>query len=130
MNTVDIKGKGTLEVTDGVLCLRWKPGAYISGAACRAALEAVSTLAASSRLPMLVDLRGATHSASARELFPDASSVSRMAFLGATPGDRVIAMFRPPRQPTGFPVSYFTSTEKAMEWLLQPADGNGTPEGA
>ena len=119
MNTVDIKGKGKLELAVGVLYLRWKQGAYIGIDVARAALEAISTLARGRRLPMLVEIRGVTHSAAARTLFPDASSISRMALVGSSPVDRVIAMFRLPRLPVGFPIKYFTSTDKAMAWLLE-----------
>ena len=125
MKEVDIKGKGSLELTGGVLRLRWKPGTYIGSAVCHAALDAISHLADGSRLPLLVDLQGATHSAAARKLFPDESSVSRMAFVGSSPVDSVIAMFRPPRQPAGFPVKYFSSADTALLWLLASSDETG-----
>lgn len=85
MSTVDLKGKGTLERSGGVLHLRWKPGAYIGIDVARAALEAITTLTQGARLPMLVEIQGVTHSAAARKLFPDASSISRMALLGSSP---------------------------------------------
>lgn len=119
MSTVDIKGKGTLELSCGVLYLRWKQGAYIGIDVARAALEAISTLAHGRRLPMLVEIGGVTHSAAAKTLFPDASCISRMALLGASPLDRVIAMFRLPGLPVGFPIRYFTSSDKAMAWLFE-----------
>lgn len=125
MGAVDIKGKGALELSGGVLHLKWKPGTYIGSVVCRAALDAIAVMAHGSRLPLLVYLGGATHSAAARTLFPDSSSVSRMAFVGSSPVDRVIAMFRPPRQPAGFPIQYFSSPDEAMAWLLAPADEAG-----
>lgn len=120
MNTVDIKGKGTMELSGGVLHLRWKPGAYIGIDVARAALEAIATLGGGVRRPMLVELQGVTHSAAARKEFPSASHISRMALLGSSPVDRVIAMFRLTLVHAGFPIRYFTSSEKAMVWLRSP----------
>lgn len=132
MSKVDIKGKGTMELSGGVLHLRWKPGAYIGIDVAKAGLAAISTLGQGSKLPMLVEIQGVTHSAAARKVFPDPSTISRMALLGSSPVDRVIAMFRLPLLPTGFPVRYFTSAEKAMAWLLEDFDESphsGPPEG-
>ena len=122
MDTVDIKGKGILELSGGVLHLRWKPGASIGIGVAQAALEAISTLSNGSRLPMLVELQGVTHSAAARREFPSASHISRMALLGSSPVDRVVAMFRLSFVHAGFPIRYFTSSEKAWEWLLSTSE--------
>ena len=119
VNKVDLKGKGTMELSDGILHLRWKPGANIGIDLANAAIAAMSTLGHGARLPMLVEIQGVTHSAAARKVFPDPSSVSRMALLGSSPVDRVVAMFRLPLLPTGFPVRYFTSKDKALAWLLE-----------
>lgn len=129
MSTVDIKGKGTLQLSGGVLHLRWKPGAYIGIDVARAALDAISTLGQGARLPMLVELRGVTHSAAARKEFPSPSSISRMALLGSSPVDRVVAMLRLSLVSAGFPIRYFTSADKAMAWLLKPSDDAGTELG-
>jgi len=119
MSKLDIKGKGTMELSGGILHLRWKQGAYVGIDVANAALEAISTMGQGARLPMLVEIQGVTHSAAARKVFPDPSSISRMALLGSSPVDRVIAMFRLPLLPVGFPVRYFTSPDKAKEWLLE-----------
>ncbi|MEW1811223.1 STAS/SEC14 domain-containing protein [Pseudarthrobacter phenanthrenivorans] len=130
MSTVDIKGKGTMELSNGVLILRWKRGAYVGIDVARAALEAISALGRGNRLPMLVEIQGVTHSAAARKVFPDPSSVSRMALLGSSPVDRVVAMFRLPLLPAGFPIRYFTSADKAMAWLLEPSGEPGAEPGS
>lgn len=119
MSKLDIKGKGTMELSGGILHLRWKQGAYVGIDVANAALEAISTMGQDARLPMLVEIQGVNHSAAARKVFPDPSSISRMALLGSSPVDRVIAMFRLPLLPAGFPVRYFTSRDKATEWLLE-----------
>lgn len=122
MDKVDIKGKGTMELSGGVLRLHWKRGANIGIDVANAALAAISTLGQGNRLPMLVEIGGVTHSAAARKVFPDPSNMSRMALLGSSPVDRVIAMFRLPLVPAGFPIRYFTSEDKAMAWLLEDAE--------
>jgi len=119
MSKVDIKGKGTMELSGGFLRLRWKRGTYIGIDVATAALAAITTLSQGARLPMLVEIQGVTHSAAARKLFPDPSSISRMALLGSSPVDRVIAMFRLPLSPAEFPIRYFTSEDKAIAWLLE-----------
>jgi len=129
MSTVDLKGKGTMELSDGVLHLRWKQGAYVGVGVAKAGLAALSTLGQGAKLPMLVELHGVTHSASARKVFPDSSVISRMALVGSSPRDRVLGMFRLPLAPTGFPVRYFTSSDQAMAWLLRPSVEDGTELG-
>ncbi|BCW78881.1 STAS/SEC14 domain-containing protein [Arthrobacter sp. NicSoilC5] len=119
MNKVDIKGKGTMELSNGVLPLRWKRGVNIGIDVANAAIEAITILGKGARLPMLVEIQGVTHSAAARKVFPAPSLISRMALLGNSPVDRVIAMFRLPLVPAGFPIKYFTSEEQAMAWLLE-----------
>ena len=119
MNTVDIKGKGTLELAGGVLRLSWKQGTYIGIDVATAALDAITTLCQGNQLPMLVEIGGVTHSAAARRLFPDPANISRMALVGTSPVDRVIAMFRLPMAPAGFPIRYFTTEEKALAWFLE-----------
>lgn len=121
MDKVDIKGKGSMELSGGVLRLRWKRGVNIGIDVAHAALDAITTLGQGARLPMLVEIQGVTHSAAARKVFPDPSLISRMALLGSSPVDRVIAMFRLPLVPAGFPIKYFTSEEQAMTWLLEAA---------
>ncbi|WP_285244068.1 hypothetical protein [Pseudarthrobacter sp. fls2-241-R2A-127] len=96
ISKLDIKGKGTMELSGGILHLRWKQGAYVGIDVANAALEAISTMGQGARLPMLVEIQGVTHSAAARKVFPDPSSISRMALLGSSPVDHVIAMFRLP----------------------------------
>lgn len=119
MSQVDIKGKGTAELADGVLHVRWKRGAYIGIDVARAGIEAISSLAQGERLPMLVEIQGVTHSAAARKVFPHASNISRIAILGSSPVDQAIAMFRLTFLPTKHPMRYFTSREKALMWLRE-----------
>lgn len=118
MNKVDIGGKGTMELSGGVLRLHWKPGVTVEVDDANATVSAVVTLGQGARLPMLVDIQGVKHSVGARRIFPAPSSVSRMALLGSSPVDEVVAMFRLGLVPSQFPVRYFTSSQEALAWLL------------
>ena len=123
MNRLDIAGKGTMELTGGVLRLSWKRGAYIGIDVASAALAVITTLSQDGKLPMLVEVQGVTHSAAARKVFPNPFNISRMALLGSSdPVDRVTAMFRMTATPAGFPIRYFTSPDQAMAWLLEDFD--------
>lgn len=119
---VDLKGKGTMELCDGVLRLRWKRGANVGIDVAKAAIEAISTLGHGDSLPMLVEVHGVTHSAAARNVFPDPSSVSRMAVLVTSPADHVVARLRLPLSPPGFPIRYITSEDTALAWLRESSE--------
>lgn len=103
-------------------------GLYRLGVA-NAALASITALGRGKKLPMLVEIGGVTHSAAARKVFPDPSTISRMALLGSSPVDRVIAMFRLTLVQAGFPIRYFTSEDKAVAWLLGGPDMEGTKLG-
>lgn len=129
MDKVNVKGKGTMELSGGVLRLRWKQGAYIGIDVANAALSAITALGGGKKLPMLVEIQGVTHSAAARKVMPDPSTISRIALLGSSPVDRVIAMFRLTLVTAGCPIRYFTSREKAMAWLLGETEEAGVELG-
>lgn len=121
-----IKGKGTMELSGGVLHLRWKPGARVDAQDVRAWLTAMHIVGHGVPLPVLINMQEVTYSPAARKIFPTAAHVSRMALLGSSPVDRVVAMFRVPLLPADFPMRYFTSADKdkdkAMAWLLSSAE--------
>lgn len=119
-NKVDIGDKGTIELSGGVLQLIWKPGAHIEVGDVSSAVAAISALGRGAQLPLLIQIRDVTHSVAARKIFPDPASVSRMALVGFSAVDQVVAMFRLPLSPIGFPVRFFSSTDKALAWLGSP----------
>ncbi|WP_324642382.1 hypothetical protein [Pseudarthrobacter sp. LT1] len=55
VNKVDLKGKGTMELSGGILYLRWKPAANIGIEVAAAAIAAIATLGHGARLPILVE---------------------------------------------------------------------------
>lgn len=126
MRRIEITDKGTLELANGVLRLRWKPGMTVGLDDAQGARAAVDALGQGTSLPMLIHVHGVRFSAEARRVFPSPSSVSRIALLGSSPVDQVIALFLLRICPLPCPVMYFTAEKKAAAWLRRgsalPAD--------
>lgn len=122
--------KGFVELRDGVVFLRWTPGVTIEGQDAAAAVTAVRTLSRGSRYPLLIDMAGtAWVSTKARRLFAASDVALRIALLGESPVDRVMATFFLGRLRSPCPACFFTSAEEAMRWLNSPgqdAPGAGT----
>lgn len=113
-------GKGTVELENNeVIQLRWKPKVRIEAADARAAMAAVNTIAQESEYPMLVDMT-TTESLSrhARSVFTIPCAASRIALLGTSPVDRILANWSLSVQNLPCPARFFTSRTEAMKWLL------------
>jgi hypothetical protein len=112
-------GKGALSLRpDGILHLSWAPGTYVQEEDAVSAVTMMNTISPDHDRPLLVDMRNAGNTSSrARDVFARPHSVSRVALLGKSPVDQVIASFftgvHRPRRPT----RYFTSEAKALSWL-------------
>jgi hypothetical protein len=117
MRSLDIAEKGTMELADGFLRLRWRTGATVGVNEAQAALAAIDALGQGASLPMLIHVQGVNFSRAARRIFPSPSQVSRIALLGSSPVDYVIALFVLRVVPLPFPVRYFTSSQEAITWL-------------
>jgi hypothetical protein len=122
--------KGTVELRDGVVFLRWTPGLTIEGQDAAAAVTSVRTLSRGSRYPLLVDMSGtASVTATARRFFAALNVAPRIALLGESPVDRVMVDFFLRRFRSPCPARFFTCIEEAMRWLNSPeqaASGAGT----
>ena len=79
---------------EGMLILVWPHGVSITGPAARHAMDEVNRICGTTRRPMLVDM-ATTKSVSreARVVFGERCAASRIAMLGRSPVDRVIANF-------------------------------------
>lgn len=120
MNRIAFGGKrATLELRDdGVLYLRWTRGIDIGEQDALSARQAVQDLCQSQRRPMLIDMVGtASLSRSARAVFTLPNAATRIALLGSSPVDRVIANYFLRREILPCPTRYFTSFNDAMTWL-------------
>lgn len=110
---------------EGLLILVWPHGATITGPAARHAMDEVNRICGGTRRPMLVDM--ATTKSVAREaraVFGEKCAASRIAMLGHSPVDRVIANFAlgriSPRPPC--PTKFFTDRDQAFAFLREGMD--------
>lgn len=113
-------GKGTLRLrSDGILHIVWEPKASLEEADIKAAMARVNDVCQGTQRPLLVEMANVeTVSHAARAVFSTPSSASRIALLGSTPVDRVVANFRGP-QSHPCPTRFFTSEAEAVDWLLE-----------
>lgn len=111
--------KGDLSLDDGgVLQLRWPRGASISEADAESAMRRVNELCGEMRRPMLVDMATTEKvSRGARAVFGRPCQASRIALLGTSPVDKVMANFALGVSRLPCPTRFFTSRDEAMAWL-------------
>ena len=116
--TVD-GGKGSIELgDDGVVHLRWLAGSTIEVEDARAAMAKVNDLCQGVPHPMLVDMAAvASVSREARGIWSIPCDASRIALLGRSPVDRVLANFFLGVHIPPCPTRFFTSRSEATEWL-------------
>lgn len=122
MEAVTVEGgKGTVELgPDGIIHLVWKARVHIEAVDAHAAMAAVNTVGDGSEYPMLVDM-ATTESVhrQARAVFSIPCAASRIALLGTSPVDRVLANFFLGVHIPPCPTRFFTSRNDAMHWLTQ-----------
>ncbi|MFJ5862015.1 STAS/SEC14 domain-containing protein [Pseudarthrobacter sp. NPDC092439] len=117
------RGKPVLFLDDGgVLQLRWPRNATITEDDAEAAMDRVNRLCGQDRHPMLVDMATTEKvSRGARAVFGRPCQASRIALLGSSPVDKIMANFALGLGNRPCPTRFFTSREDAMAWLK--ADG-------
>jgi hypothetical protein len=104
--------------SEGLLRLTWARDASITEADAEAAMEQVNVLCGESRHPMLVDMATTSDvSRGARGVFGRPCQASRIALLGASPVDRVLANFFLGLNKLPCPTKFFTSEADALSWL-------------
>ncbi|MET0864059.1 MAG: STAS/SEC14 domain-containing protein [Nakamurella sp.] len=110
---------------EGFLILKWPTAVTITGPAARQAMNEVNRICGGTERPMLVDM-ATTKSVSreARVVFGEKCAASRIAMLGRSQVDRVIANFAlgriPPRPPC--PTKFFTDRDQAFAFLREGLD--------
>ncbi|MHA7290755.1 DUF7793 family protein [Arthrobacter sp. MDT3-24] len=104
----------------GVIQLKWPRGVSISESDAQAAMQNVNDLCGTRRHPMLVDMATTAQvSRGARAVFSRPCQASRIALLGASPVDKVLANFILGINKVPCPTRFFTSRDDAMAWLLK-----------
>lgn len=113
-------GKGSVGLRgDGVVHLIWTPSARLDVADARAAMALVNEVCDGVDLPMLVDMAFTeTVSREARAVWSIPCAASKIALLGSSPVDRVVANFFLGIHVPPCPTKFFTSESEAMTWLL------------
>ncbi|MGO4190054.1 STAS/SEC14 domain-containing protein [Arthrobacter sp. YAF17] len=116
-------GKSSIELReDGFVHLSWQPGAHIQVEDAHAAMAKVNEVCQQQQRPMLVDMAAvASVSREARGVWSIPCSASRIALLGKSPVDRVLANFFLGVHIPPCPTRFFTSRSEALDWLN--ADG-------
>ncbi|QDW29007.1 STAS/SEC14 domain-containing protein [Arthrobacter sp. KBS0702] len=116
--TVD-GGKGSVELRDdGVVHLKWLSGITIEVEDARAAMAKVNDVCQGVPRPMLVDMAAvASVSREARGVWSIPCDASRIALLGRSPVDRVLANFFLGVHIPPCPTRFFTSRSEATDWL-------------
>nr|WP_284983062.1 STAS/SEC14 domain-containing protein [Arthrobacter sp. efr-133-TYG-118] len=112
-------GKASVALgVDGLLHLRWSPGVDIEVEDARAAMAKVNELCQQEQHPMLVDMATvASVSREARGIWSIPCGASRIALLGTSPVDRVLANFFLGVHIPPCPTRFFTSRSEALDWL-------------
>ncbi|MGZ4520450.1 MAG: DUF7793 family protein [Mycobacteriaceae bacterium] len=120
------EGSGPMSVGldgEGFVRLRWAPGVKISGDLAREAVVMVERICAGRRRPMLVDMTGTgALTRPARVVFAEESFASKIALLGKSAVDRVIANFALGVSPVPVPTRFFTAEPAALAWLRNAGD--------
>ena len=110
----------SLHVEGGIVVVRWKPGVEITGPLATEAMDTVDELNGDHKRPLLVDLTGtATVTREARSAFSRECQVSRMALVGRSAVDRVLANFALKVNSIAIPSRFFTSLPAALAWLRE-----------
>lgn len=105
---------------DNILRLRWARGISITEADARLAMDQVNELCSGDSLPMLVDMATTKAvSRGARTVFGLPCSASRIALLGSSQVDKVIANFILGVSALPCPTKFFTSEPAALVWLKE-----------
>jgi len=117
-------GKGTVSLRpDGNIHLKWNPSVRIEAQDARAAMAAVNQVAGGAEYPMLVDMATTAEvTREARSIFSIPCAANRIALLGTSPVDRVIANFFLSVHIPPCPTRFFTSRSESMAWLLEDND--------
>src|SRR5664279_739169 len=108
---------------EGFLRLLWPVGAQITGQSAQEAFDEVNRICAGTRRPMLVDMATTKSVArDARAVFGQPSAASRIALIGHSPVDRVIANFTLGVSTVPCPTKFFTDREQAYAFLRDGID--------
>lgn len=109
--------------SDDVVRLSWAPGVTVTGSLARQAVAAVDAACQGRHRPLLVDMTQARPlTREARAVFAQRCDASRIALLGKSAVDRVIANFVLGVSGPPVPTRFFTDEAEAAAWLRGGGD--------
>lgn len=110
-----------VELKDGVVYVRWSPGALINKTAAQDVIARANILCAGKVLPALVEftsLKGMDRGAG--EMLAREWPFRQTAIVGSSPVDEVILAFYAARHSPSYSRRFFLSVSDAMAWLAKP----------
>jgi len=122
---VELNGQESTVVTidlsrHGYLHVRWTPGAVVTATEATAMKSRAVEISSGRALPMLVEMSNLEWvDRRAREIFAAPWPLARMALVGASPVDEVIAIFYASQHDHSCPTRFFTSVDEAVTWLTE-----------
>ncbi|MGB5953207.1 MAG: STAS/SEC14 domain-containing protein [Ornithinimicrobium sp.] len=103
----------------GFVRLSWTPGTTVTGELAREAVDGLADFCDGRHLPMLVDMAlTKVITRPARVIFTEDTSATRIALLGKSSVDRVIANFTLGVTGVPVPTRFFTDEALAIAWLI------------
>ena len=113
---------GVRMIDGGIIEVLLPSNQEIEGREARVAGEAVRSLAAGRRMPVLRVITGVVGvSIEARQVYTGSIAATAFALVGESPVDRVIAHYLLRSKSETIPAQFFTSESAAVEWLRQHA---------
>ncbi len=113
---------GVRMIDGGIIEVLLPPNQEIEGPEARVAGDAVRSLAAGRRMPVLLVITGVVGvSVEARHVYTGSIAATAFALVGESPVDRVIAHYLLRSRSETIPAQFFRSESAAVEWLRQYA---------
>ncbi|RKR13541.1 hypothetical protein [Arthrobacter oryzae] len=113
---------GVRMLDGGIIEVLLPPNHEIEGPEARVAGDAVRSLAAGRRVPVLLVITGVVGvSVEARQVYTGSIAATAFALVGESPVDRVIAHYLLRSRSETIPAQFFGSAPEAVEWLRQYA---------
>lgn len=113
---------GVRMLDGGIIEVQLPPNHEIEGPEARVAGDAVRSLAAGKRVPVLLVITGVVGvSVEARQVYTGSIAATAFALVGESPVDRVIAHYLLRSRSETIPAQFFGSAPEAVEWLRQYA---------
>jgi hypothetical protein len=113
---------GVRMIDGGIIEVLLPANQEIQGPEARTAGQAVRSLAAGRRVPVILVITGVVGvSVEARQAYTGSIAATAFALVGETPVDRVIAHYLLRSRGESIPAQFFTSESAAIEWLRQYA---------